>query len=112
MSGRERRRRIVAALRAGTAAATDPAAQEEAELKRTAARIAWLRRLCDAHWTAQKALETAWDELLAPYDHLPDEELPEIPDPPEQAAVDRLWRQLDDVRRRDLWPRHLYWGGI
>lgn len=112
MSGSERRRRILAELRSGTAAKADPAAQEEAEIQRAAARLAWLRRLCDAHWAAQKALEAAWDRQLRPYDHLDEDELPELPDPPEQAEVDRLWRQMDDVRRRDLWPRHLYWGGL
>lgn len=112
MSGRDWRRRIMAALRAGSAAKADPAEQEKAEIERSAARLAWLRRLCDAHWAAHQALEAAWERLLEPYDDLDDDELPDIPDPPEQAEVDRLWRQLDDVRRRDLWPRQLYWGGI
>jgi len=57
------------------------------ELERTAARIVWVRRTREAHREANDALTTAWMKL-----------------------ADRLWKPLDDVRRRDLWPRHLYWS--
>jgi hypothetical protein len=36
----------------------------------------------------------------------------EIAPPPEQAEVDALWAQLNDVIQKDRWPRHLYFGGI
>ena len=35
-----------------------------------------------------------------------------IPAPPEQAEADRLHAELDAVRTRDLWPRHLYRDGV
>jgi len=107
--GAWRRRRTIAGLLAGTAAKRDPAAEEAAELERTAARIAWARRTLDEWSDAMAAADAAWMKLVEPYADWDDEDMPDIGPPPEQALVDRLWQQLDDVRRRDLWPRHLYW---
>ncbi|MEA3031670.1 MAG: hypothetical protein QOG13_2995 [Sphingomonadales bacterium] len=109
MSAR-RHRLIVARLLAGTAAAADPAAAERDELMRTAARIAWLRRICDQWRDAIKAADAAWMKLVEPYaDRDEDEEIPDLPPPPERAEVDRLWQLLEDVRRHDRWPLHLHW---
>ena len=45
---------------------------------------------------------------------IPDELIDEVevPPPPEQAEVDALWAQLNDVIQEDKWPKELYWGGI
>jgi|SRR4051794_739922 hypothetical protein len=36
----------------------------------------------------------------------------EIDPPPEQAEVQALWAQLNDVIQKDRWPAHLYWSAI
>ena len=45
-------------------------------------------------------------------DDIGDDELEamSLPDPPEQAEVDALWEQLNDVIQKDLWPKELYWS--
>jgi len=104
------RRRTIDRLRRGTAVAADPAAEEEAELKRTAARVAWVRRTCEAHRQAIAVADAAWMKLVEPYADWDDGEIPDLDPPPEQAEVDRIWQMLDDVRRLDRWPRHLHWS--
>jgi hypothetical protein len=102
--------RTIAQLRAGLAVKVDDAAEEEASIRRTAARIAWLRRTLDLWSDAMTAADSAWMKLVEPYaDRDEDEEIPDLPPPPEQAEVDRLWQLLEDVRRRDRWPLHLHW---
>lgn len=109
--GRAKRQRVIAALKAGTAVKVDPAAAEREELERVAARLAWARRTADQWHDAQKIADAAWMALVAPYDDLDeDEELPDLDPPPEQALVDRLLEQLNDVRDHDRWPRHLHWS--
>lgn len=108
--GEEHRSRTVAALLAGTAAPADPAAEQRDIELRVAARLVWTRRTLDAWYDAQKALEAAWNRQLEPYDDWNEEDIPELPDPPEQALVDRLWQEIDDVRRVGRWPRHLHWS--
>lgn len=104
------RQAMVAALLAGTAVPVEGGAEERAAELRAARRMVWARRTLDAWWDAQKALEAAWNRQLEPYDDWDEEDIPELPDPPEQAVVDRLWQEMDDVCRRDRWPRHLHWS--
>lgn len=82
---------------------------------RKAMRRAWLH-LTAAKWQdALRRSEAAWkrrfDELP---DDISDEELEalDLLDPPEEAEVNALWQQLDDVVQKDLWPRELYFGGF
>ncbi|HXS50841.1 MAG TPA: hypothetical protein VN713_12060 [Sphingomicrobium sp.] len=80
-----------------------------------AARYRWLHRTAEAWQDANRRVTEAWFRTLAPLpDDISDEELEalDLPDPPEQAEVDALWAQLNDVIQKDLWPRHLYFGGI
>ncbi|HYI64612.1 MAG TPA: hypothetical protein VEW71_06980 [Allosphingosinicella sp.] len=111
--GRAWRRKVIARLKAGTAVRIDPEAEERAELERVAARVAWTRRTVDQWHDAQKAADAAWMKLVEPYADLDDDEdIPELDPPPEQAVVDRLLAQLDDVRHHDRWPRHLHWTDV
>ena len=110
MSGGGHRRATVAALLAGTAAPADEGAEERAAERRVAARLVWTRRTLDALWDAQEALDLAWSRQLEPYHDWDEGEIPELPDPPEQELVDRLWKEIDDVCKRDRWPRRLYWS--
>lgn len=109
MRGAAARRAMVRRLFAGTAVAPVPGAEERDELMRTAARIAWVRRTCDQWRDATKAADAAWMRLVEPYADCDEEDLPDLPAPPEQAEVDRLWQLLEDVRRHDRWPLHLHW---
>jgi hypothetical protein len=45
-------------------------------------------------------------------DDLSDEEFEALPQPPEEAEVNALWKQLDDVVQHDRWPKEFYSGGI
>ena len=80
-----------------------------------AARYRWLRETTAAWQEAHCRLNEAWDRALARLpDDISDEELEalELPDPPEQAEVDALWEQLNDVIQKDVWPREMYFKCI
>lgn len=109
----ERARRTLAALRAGTAAPEmSEAAGQSLARERRLARMAWALERIDALRRAQAALDAAWMKQIEPYADWDEEDLPELDDPSEQAEVDRILAELDDVRYRDRWPRHLHWGEL
>ena len=88
------------------------AADEPAD-PRKAARWRWLHETTARWQDATRRCEAAWDRRFAGLpDDLSDEQLEalHLPDPPEQAEVDALWAQLDEVVQRDRWPRELYWS--
>ncbi len=72
-----------------------------------AARYFWLRRSADAWQDSNRRCNDAWGELVR---DIPEELIDEVEPPPEQAEVDALWAQLNDVIQKDQWPRHLYFG--
>ena len=86
------------------------AADEPAD-PRKAARYFWLHRTADAWGDATRRCDDAWCALVR---DIPEELIDEVEvePPPEQAEVDALWAQLNDVIQKDRWPRHLYFGGI
>lgn len=105
------RRRMVAGLLAGTAVREDLDAEALRREERVAARIAWTRRLIDDYFAAMQRCDAAWMKLVEPYaDWDPDDDIPDLDPPPEQAEVDRLYALLSDMRDRDRWPRHLHWS--
>jgi len=53
-----------------------------------------------------------WMELVRGIPDDVDVDDVDIPPPPEEAEVDALWTQLNDVIQNDRWPKELYWGGI
>lgn len=83
--------------------AGEPADPHKAE------RFRWLHETTAAWLDASRRCDAVWMELVR---DIPEELIDEveIADPPEQAEVDALWAQLDDVVQKDLWPRHLYWS--
>lgn len=101
MAGDEKRRGVISGLLAGVA---DPVEQARAG-KRVAARLAWARDRLAALSVAQQATMDAWDRLLDA-----DPEAEEAP--PESAAEQLIWEEIDAVRRHDRWPRHLHWGDV
>ena len=78
---------------------------------RKAARYFWLQSTADAWGDATRRCDDAWCALVR---DIPEELIDEVEvePPPEQAEVDALWAQLNDVIQKDRWPRHLYFGGI
>lgn len=74
---------------------------------RAAARTAWAREAVAAVRRADQLVDEAWDRWL---DEHADED--DDFDPPEQAALDALLEQINDVMDHDRWPRHLYWGDV
>jgi hypothetical protein len=78
---------------------------------RKAMRWRWVHATAKAWVDAQRRCEAAWDELVK---DIPEEEIDdaELPEPPEEAEVNALWAQLNDVIQDDRWPRELYFGGI
>jgi hypothetical protein len=86
---------------------------DEAAAMRAGARILWARKTLDAMFAAQDRVTAAWarifQELGDAADDLSEEELEAIPEPPEQAEVDRLYELIAAVRDHDRWPKHLHW---
>lgn len=72
------------------------------------ARGAWVRQTAAAWRAAQRRMDERCDEAL---DRLDEEAFERLCDA-EQAKVDAFLVPLTDAARRDLWPRHLHWGGI
>jgi len=86
------------------------AADEPAD-PRKAARHHWLHRTADAWQDAMRRCNDAWGELVR---DIPEELIDdvEVEPPPEQAEVDALWAQLNDVIQQDRWRRGLYFDCV
>lgn len=78
---------------------------------RKAARYRWLHRTTAEWQDTMRRCDAKWMELVR---DIPEELIDEveIEPPAEQATVDTLWEQLNDVVQKDMWPRHLYFGEI
>lgn len=113
MSGsRAWRREVVARLLAGTAAPMDGEAEDRKARARQLARTAWGLNRHDDMKRAQKALDAAWMKLVEPYDGWDEEDIPELPEPPEEAAFQLIWEEVTQAANHDRWPRHLYWKDV
>lgn len=104
------RRRIVAALLAGEAAPADDEAEAARSRERRLARIGWSLERIDALRRAQKAMDAAWMAMLAPYDDVDEEDLPDFDPPPEEAAVEAILAEINAAIHEDRWPAFLHWG--
>ena len=91
-------------------AAQHAATEQEQAAARIAARCAWAEQAVAAFMAAQERVQEAWTRILRELPDLDDEALDQLPDPPEQAEADALWAEIEAVRDRDRWPRHLYWS--
>lgn len=113
MSGaRAWRRQVVARLLAGTAAPTGGEAEDRKARARQLARAGWSLNRLDDMKRAQQALTDAWMKLLEPYDGWDEEDLPDIPDPPEEAAFQLIWQEVTQAAHHDRWPAHLHWTDV
>jgi hypothetical protein len=98
----------IRALLGGAEQAADEEKRAEA---RRAARLAWVHEAMAALRAAQKKVDDAWTRIFdALPEDLDDEEVEQIPEPPEQTELDALWAEIEAVRDHDRWPRHLYWS--
>ena len=82
------------------AVASRDASQAETELA--------LKRLGTVRDNRPLALDSVRDNQVALEEI--EQELRQLPDPPEQAEADALWAEIEAVREHDRWPRHLYWS--
>lgn len=105
------RRKIVAALLAGEAApADDDEAEEARSRERRLKRTAWALERIDALKRAQKAMDAAWMAMLAPYDDVDEEDLPDLDPPPEEAVVEAIHAEIHRALDDDRWPAFLHWS--
>jgi hypothetical protein len=95
----------------------DSEAVTEARLAeaRMKARLAWIESLFERMGRLHDSLSEYWGDFFDSHPEIDDEDpdpgdLP--PDPPEQAELEALEQALEDVRERDLWPRHLYFSNV
>jgi hypothetical protein len=93
-------------------ASARPALDEQARAdERRAARVAWVHETMAALRAAQKRVDDAWTRIFdALPDDLDEEDLEAIPEPPEQAELDRILTEIKAVCDHDKWPRHLHWS--
>lgn len=48
--------------------------------------------------------------LIAPYDDVDEEDLPDFDPPPEEAAVEAILAEINAALREDRWPAFLHWS--
>jgi len=103
--------RVIAELLHGNAAlAEDEEAEEARSRERRLARTAWALERVDALRRANKAMIAAWMAMLAPYDDVDEEDLPDFDPPPEEAVVDAIHAEIHAALDEDRWPARLHWS--
>jgi len=112
MDGKEARRRRQALIEAMAGLGAQAPLEEDEALTdaRIMARLAWGRDRIEAFKRATKAVDDAWMAQLAPYDDVDEEDLPDLPSPPEQAVLEAILAEIHAVTEKDRWPRHLHWS--
>jgi hypothetical protein len=86
----------------------DGAALDPVEWRRVAVRTAWVREVMEALRQAQREMDDRCDAAVAELDEDAFNEVFEA----EQAKVDAIRAQIDDVIEHDKWPKHLYFKGV
>ena len=76
--------------------------------ERIEARAAWARATCAALRQAQRNMDASCDAAIRGLSGEAFERLCAA----EQAKVDAIRAQIDDVIERDVWPRELYFGCV
>jgi hypothetical protein len=111
MSGEKAWRcKVITALLAGKAAPVDDEAEAARARERRLARVGWGLERIDALRRAQKAMDAAWMALIAPYDDVDEEDLPDFDPPPEEAVVEAILAEIEAAIHQDRWPAHLHWS--
>jgi hypothetical protein len=82
--------------------------EDAEEWRRKKARGAWVAGMADKWLAAQLAMDERCAEAVG---RLSGEEFERFCDE-EQAKVDAILAEIEAVRERDMWPRHLYWGCV
>ena len=76
-----------------------------AEGRQTRARVMWVKETVDKWREAMRQMD---ENCTAAVEHLDEEAFNHLFDE-EQAKVDAIRAQIDDVIERDQWPKELYW---
>ena len=86
----------------------DGAALDPVEWRRVAVRTAWVREVMEALRQAQREMD---DRCMAAVGKISEADFDRLCDA-EQAKVDAIRAQIDDVIEHDKWPKHLYFKGV
>ena len=77
-------------------------------------RLAWLRSQFDEIERLHDALGDYWGAFFDAHPELDHDDVDEseLPDPPEQAELDRIHAAIARIVERDEWPRELYFARV
>ncbi|HEX8513446.1 MAG TPA: hypothetical protein VF688_10115 [Allosphingosinicella sp.] len=93
-------------------------AEAEAEaakkVERARLRYEWARERLDAFFALQEQAGEAYERQMDEYPDVDweDEDAPELPDPPEQAAAQAVYAEVMAAIDEDRWPRHLHFRNV
>jgi len=108
--GQAWRRKMVAGLLAGTAAPIENEVEDVRSRARNLMRVHWALERVDALRRANKAMVAAWMAMLAPYDDVDEEDLPDFDPPPEELAAEAIHAEIRAALDEDRWPAFLHWS--
>ncbi len=125
-AGRKRRRSMKARdwreVREGMAAemvelGIEPAeAQAEAakKVERARLRYEWARERLDTFFALQEKAGEAYMRQIEAHPDVDweDEDAPELPEPPEEAAAQAVYAEVMAAINEDRWPRHLHFRNV
>jgi hypothetical protein len=89
-------------------------AESRKKVERARLRYEWARERLDAFFELQ---EQAGEAYMRQMDEHPDvdwedEDAPDLPDPPEQAAAQAVYAEVMAAIEEDRWPRHLHFRDV
>lgn len=93
-------------------------AEAEAEaarkVERARLRYEWASERLDAFFELQEKAGEAYERQMDEHPDVDweDEDAPELPDPPEQAAAQAVYAEVMAALNEDRWPRHLHFRNV
>ena len=94
----------------------EPEAETEAvkKVERARLRLDWARERLDAFFALQAQADEAYERQMDAYPDVDweDEDAPELPDPPEDAAAQAVYAEVMAALKEDRWPRHLHFRDV
>jgi hypothetical protein len=89
-------------------------AEAAKKVERERLRYEWVRERLDAFFELQEKAGEAYERQMDDYPDVDweDEDAPELPDPPEQAAAQAVYAEVMAAINEDRWPRHLHFRDV